>query len=100
VKYGEITPSPGPGLFSVVQDPLGALGALFFGHPQQNGVSATSILPCDFGGKKARFTVYFRFGKELGPACGLVELFFIIIQLQIHKHPDQVYQNWKHCSKE
>ena len=39
------------------------------------------------------FTVYFRFGKELGPSCGLVELFFIILQLQIHKHHDQVYQN-------
>ena len=31
---GELTPSPGPGLFGVVQDPLGALGELFFGHPQ------------------------------------------------------------------
>ena len=32
------------------------------------------------------------FGKELGPVCGLVELFFILVQLQIRKHPDQVYQ--------
>ena len=31
---GEITPSPGPGLFGIVQDPLGALGELVFGHPQ------------------------------------------------------------------
>ena len=31
---GEITPSLGPGLFGIVQDPLGALGELFFGHPQ------------------------------------------------------------------
>ena len=38
------------------------------------------------------FTVYFRFGKQLGPVCGLPDLFFIIIQLQIHKHPDQVLQ--------
>ena len=35
VKYGELTPSPGPGLFGIVQDPLGALGELFFGHPQE-----------------------------------------------------------------
>ena len=33
---GELTPSPGPGLFGIVQDPLGALGELFFGHPQRD----------------------------------------------------------------
>ena len=99
---GELTPSPGPGLFGIVQDPLGALGALFFGHPQAgtSGVSTTSMTSMHFFGKKhvgcgkiGGFTVYFRFGKELGPICGLVELFFIILQLQIHKHHDQVYQN-------
>jgi len=42
--------------------------------------------------KNGGFTAYFRFEKQLGPICGLVELFFIIIQLQIHKHPDQVLQ--------
>ena len=96
---GELTPSPGPGLFGIVQDPLGALGELFFGHPQRDGVSGTSMISMHFFGKKhvgcgkiGGFTVYFRFGKELGPSCGLVELFFIILQLQIHKHPDQVLQ--------
>ena len=46
------------------------------------------------------FTVYFRFGKELGPVCGLVELFFIILQLEIHKH-DQVlqYQNGSNAAR-
>ena len=33
---GELTPAPGPGLFDIVQDPLGALGELFFGHPQRD----------------------------------------------------------------
>jgi len=32
---GELTSAPGPGLFGIIQDPLGALGELFFGHPQQ-----------------------------------------------------------------
>ena len=43
---GELTPAPGPALFGVVQDPLGALGELFFGHPQggTSGVSATSMI--------------------------------------------------------
>ena len=41
---GELTPSPGPGLFGIVQDPLGALGELFFGHPQRDGVSGTSMI--------------------------------------------------------
>ena len=44
---------------------------------------------------------YFGFGKELGPSCGLVELFFIILQLQIHKHHDQVlqYQNGSNAAR-
>ena len=101
VKYGELTPSRGPGLFGIVQDPLGALGELFFGHPQA-GRSIRNFHDCHviLVGKKhvgcrkiGGFMVYFRFGKELGPVCGLVELFFIILQLQIHKHHDQVYQN-------
>ena len=41
---GELTPSPGPGLFGIIQDPLGALGELFFGHPQRDGVSGTSMI--------------------------------------------------------
>ena len=41
---GELTPAPGPALFGVVQDPLGALGELFFGHPQRDGVSGTSMI--------------------------------------------------------
>ena len=47
---GELTPSPGPGLFGIVQDPLGALGALFFGHPQAgtSGVSTTSMTSMQF----------------------------------------------------
>ena len=42
---GELTPAPGPALFGIVQDPLGALGELFFGHPQAgtSGVSTTSM---------------------------------------------------------
>ena len=45
----ELTPAPGPGLFGVVQDPLGALGELFFGHPQgTSGVSTTSMTSMQF----------------------------------------------------
>ena len=93
---GEITPSPGPGLFGIVQDPLGALGELVFGHPQAGrSIHHFHDLHVIFVGKKTcwlprNWRVYFRFGKELGPICGLVELLFIILQLQIHKHHDQV----------
>ena len=103
---GELTLSPGPGLFGVIQDPLGALGELFFGHPQRDGVSGTSMISMWSWWKKhvgchkiGGFTVYFRFGKEMGPSCGLVELFFIILQLQIHKHHDQVYQNGSNAAR-
>ena len=49
---GELTPSPGPGLFGIVQDPLGALGELFFGHPQRDGVSGTSMISMWFWWEK------------------------------------------------
>ena len=51
---GELTPSPGPGLFGIVQDPLGALGEIFFGHPQAGtrGVSTTSMTSMHFFGEK------------------------------------------------
>ena len=56
---GELTPSPGPGLFGIVQDPLGALGALFFGHPQAgtSGVSTTSMTSMQFFGEKNMLAV-------------------------------------------
>ena len=54
-----VNSSPGPGLFGVVQDPLGALGELFFGHPQAgtSGVSTTSMTSMQFFGGKNMLAV-------------------------------------------
>ena len=91
---GELTPSPGPGLFGIVQDPLGALGELFFGHPQgdQRRIRRLHDFHVILVGKNMlavkledlRFTSDLEKNwAQLGPVCGLVEFFFIILQLQI-----------------